>query len=99
MVGSGNFRGLKNPAVDAVLTAMAEAKTYDQLRDASRALDRLITHGHFQVPQLYAPGYSVSYWNKFGIPAKQPKYYTIDENAEWPVWAVSSWWSKSAETK
>ncbi len=98
-VGSGNFRGLKSPAVDAVLTAMAEAKTYDQLRDASRALDRLITHGHYQVPQLYAPGYSVSYWNKFGIPATQPKYYTIDENAEWPVWAVGSWWSKSAETE
>ena len=99
VVGSGNFRGLKSPAVDAALTAMAEAKTYDQLRDASRALDRLVTHGHYQVPQLYSPGYSISYWNKFGIPAKQPKYYTIDENAEWPVWAVGSWWSKSAETK
>lgn len=97
VVGSGNFRGLKSPAVDAVLTAMADAKTYDDLRNASRALDRLITHGHYQVPQLYAPGYSVSYWNKFGIPAKQPKYYTIDENGDWPVWAVGSWWSKSAE--
>ncbi len=99
VVGSGNFRGLKSPAVDAVLSAMADAKTYDGLRNASRALDRLITHGHYQVPQLYAPGYSVSYWNKFGIPAKQPKYYTIDENGEWPVWAVGSWWSKSAEAK
>ena len=47
---------------------MAEAKTYDELRDASRALDRLVMHGHYQVPQLYSPGYAVSYWNKFGIP-------------------------------
>jgi hypothetical protein len=48
------------------------------------------------VPQLYSPGYAVSYWNKFGIPATKPLYYTIDENGDWPVWAVQAWWSKNA---
>ena len=99
VTGSGNFRGLKDPAVDAMLAAMAEAKTYEQLRDACRALDRIVTHRHYQVPQLYSPGYAVSYWNKFGIPATMPKYYTIDESADWPVWAVGSWWSKDAAAK
>jgi len=96
VTGSGNFRGLKDPAVDAMLTAMTEAKTYDELRDAARALDRIIMQGHYQVPQLYAPGYAISYWNKFGIPATMPKYYTMDESADWPVWAVGSWWIKEA---
>ena len=97
--GSGNFRGLKDPAVDAMLAAMAQAQTYEELRDAGRALDRLMMHGHYQVPQLYSPGYSVSYWDKFGIPAKMPDYYTIDESGEWPVWAVGSWWRKDAAPK
>ena len=99
VTGSNNFRGLKDQAVDAMLAAMAGAKTYDDLRDACRALDRLVMHGHYQVPQLYSPGYAVSYWNKFGIPATMPLYYTIDENADWPVWAVQGWWSKNAAAK
>jgi microcin C transport system substrate-binding protein len=99
MAGSNNFRGLKDPAVDAVLAAMTDAKTYDELRDACRALDRIVMHKHYQVPQLYSPGYAVSYWNKFGIPATMPKYYTIDEFGDWPVWAVGSWWSKDAAAK
>lgn len=95
--GSNNFRGLKNPAVDAMIAAMSAARTYEELRDASRALDRIVTFGHYQVPQLYAPTYSISYWNKFGIPKKAPKYYTVDESGDWPVWAVTAWWSKDAE--
>ena len=99
MPGSNNFRGVADPAVDAMLAAMTSAKTYEELRDATRALDRIVMHGHYQVPQLYSPGYAVSYWNKFGIPATQPKYYTIDENAEWPVWAVATWWNKNAAAR
>jgi ABC-type oligopeptide transport system substrate-binding subunit len=97
VTGSSNFRGLKHPAVDAMIAAMSTATTYEALRDASRALDRIITHGHYQVPQLYAPWYSVSYWDKFGIPAVQP-YYAIDEARVAGV-AVTAWWSKAAEAE
>lgn len=93
VTGSGNFRGLKDPAVDAMIAAMSEAKTYDELRDAARALDRIMMHGHYQVPQLYSPGYLMSYWNKFGIPPT-PKYYTTDENSDFPTWSVTAWWIK-----
>jgi len=96
--GSGNFRGVKDPAVDAALKAMEDAKTYDELRDASRALDRIVMHQHYQVPQLFSPGYLTSYWNKFGIPKVQPKYYTTDEYTEtwFPTWCVTTWWLKDA---
>jgi peptide/nickel transport system substrate-binding protein/microcin C transport system substrate-binding protein len=93
--GSGNLRGLKDPAVDAMLQAMGDAKTYDQLRDAARALDRIMMQNHYQVPQLYSAGYLMSYWNKFGIPPL-PKYYTTDESGDWPVWCVTAWWMKDS---
>ncbi|MFO1302447.1 MAG: extracellular solute-binding protein [Burkholderiales bacterium] len=94
--GSGNLRGVKDPAIDAALKAMEEAKSYDELRDAARALDRIVMHQHYQVPQLYSAGYLTSYWNKFGIPKTMPKYYTTDESGEWPTWAVTTWWLKDA---
>ena len=56
-----------------MVAAMSSAKTYEELRDACRALDRIVMFGHYQVPQLYAPWYSVSYWNKFGIPKTYPE--------------------------
>jgi microcin C transport system substrate-binding protein len=92
--GSGNLRGVKDPAVDAALKAMEEAKSYEQLQDATRALDRVVMHQHYQVPQLFSAGYLTSYWNKFGIPKVQPKYYTTDESGEFPTWCVTTWWLK-----
>jgi len=96
--GSGNFRGVKDPAVDAALKALDEAKTYEETRDAARALDRIVMHQHYQVPQLFSPGYLMSYWNRFGIPKVQPKYYLSDEYSEnwWPTWFVTTWWLKDA---
>ena len=40
----------------------------------------------------------MSYWNKFGIPEVQPKYYLTDEYSEnwWPTWFVTTWWLKDA---
>jgi peptide/nickel transport system substrate-binding protein/microcin C transport system substrate-binding protein len=95
--GSNNLRGLKDPVVDYLLMKMETAQTFDELRDASRALDRVIMHGYYQVPILYSGAVRVSHWDKFGIPATQPKFYTIESGLDiWPVWAVTAWWFKSA---
>jgi peptide/nickel transport system substrate-binding protein/microcin C transport system substrate-binding protein len=96
--GSANYRGVKDPAVDALLDALSNAKTYDDLRDAARALDRVMMHGHYQVPQLFSAGYLMSYWNKFGLPP-QPKFYLTDEGHQWPefpTWCVTTWWMKDS---
>jgi peptide/nickel transport system substrate-binding protein/microcin C transport system substrate-binding protein len=98
--GSNNFRGVKSPAVDFLLEKMQNAQTLDELRDASRALDRVVMHGDYQVPDLYSGSYRVSHWDKFGIPATRPKFYTIDSGLDvWPAWAVIAWWSKDAEKR
>ncbi|MDQ6680796.1 MAG: extracellular solute-binding protein, partial [Pseudomonadota bacterium] len=91
--GSNNFRGVKSAAVDAVLAAMARARTLDELRTASRALDRLVMWNHWQVPDLYASDEKASYWNRFGLPAVRPKYYTLESpSSEMPAWAITAWW-------
>jgi len=91
--GSDNLRGVKSRAVDALLAAMSTARTLDELRDAARALDRVVMWNHWQVPELYSNEERASYWNRFGLPATRPLYYTLESSlVELPPWAVVTWW-------
>lgn len=99
--GSSNLRGVKSPAVDALIERIANATTLVELRTASRALDRVIMWNHWQIPQLFTRTESSSYWNKFGLPAIKPKYFQIDSipdehSLPWPVW---TWWDKSLDKR
>ncbi|RZS58118.1 extracellular solute-binding protein [Sphaerotilus mobilis] len=87
--GGNNFRGVKSPAVDALIQAIADAKDIAQLRTAARALDRIVMWNHWQIPELYLSKERVSYWNRFGKPAVQPGYISIDGGEPWPLW---TWW-------
>ncbi len=89
--GGNNLRGVKSRAVDALIQAIADAKTRDELRTACRALDRVVMWSFWQIPELYLNKERVSYWNRFGIPAVQPGYFSIDSDAPWPLW---TWWVK-----
>ncbi len=93
--GNNNFRGVKNRAVDAALDAMNRATTLEELRDAARALDRIVMWSFWQVPDLYLGREPISYWNKFARPAVIPPYFEADtwfSGAPWPLW---TWWDKS----
>ena len=92
--GNNNFRGVKSRAVDHLIQVMAEARTLDELRDAARALDRIIMWSHWQVPDLYASDEKSSYWDKFGMPARRPRYFTIDTGSGFPAWPLETWWIK-----
>jgi microcin C transport system substrate-binding protein len=95
--GSGNLRGLKSAAVDFLLERMQGARSLVQLQNASRALDRVIMQGWYQIPDLYAPTDRVSRWDRFGIPAMRPRFYTIESGLDvWPVWPLTTWWAKDA---
>lgn len=67
-IGGLNIAGVKNPAVDALIEKIIEAKTKGQLITAAKALDRVIMTSHFTVPQWYKATHFVAYWNKFGRP-------------------------------
>ncbi len=101
--GNSNFRNIKSRAVDALLQVMANAATLEQLRDAARALDRVVTWNFWQIPDLYQSVEQVSHWNRFGKPAKAADYFRADtlisgftEHGPWPLW---TWWALPAVNK
>ena len=100
--GSNNLRGVKSAAVDALLEAMNRATTMAAFRDACRAFDRVVMWSHWQIPELYADHETLSYWNKFGIPAVRPKYFTTDlpsdDDPQLP-WPITTWWIKDAAAR
>jgi len=95
--GNNNLRGVKSAAVDSLLDAMNRATTLADFRDACRALDRVVMWNHWQVPELYADYEPMSYWNKFGIPAVRPRFFTaeqaVDVDPQLP-WPITTWWIK-----
>jgi peptide/nickel transport system substrate-binding protein/microcin C transport system substrate-binding protein len=95
--GADNYRGVKSRAVDHLIAKMEQAKTMDELRDAARALDRVIIFEYWQVPDLYGANNRVSRWDRFGIPKIVPKYYSIATPSDWLQWAVTAWWAKGAD--
>ena len=96
--GNNNFRGVKSRAADALIEVMSRARTMQELTEASRAFDRVVMWSFWQVPDLFANTENVSYWNRFGIPRVQAKYFAADtlisgftEFAPWPLW---TWWAR-----
>ena len=91
--GNNNFRGVKSAAVDHIIEAMNNAKTLDELRTATRALDRVVMWNHWQVPDLYFSRLPTSWWDKFGMPKVMPKYYSVDSPNDLQLaWPIDTWW-------
>ncbi len=70
--GSRNYPGVDEPAVDAVIAALVESRSRDELVTAARALDRLLLAGHHVVPLWYEPVDRVAWWTRLGQPARTP---------------------------
>lgn len=81
--GSRNLMGIKNPAIDKLVDRVIYTEDRDDLVAATRALDRVLLWNYYVVPQWYSPGLRVAYWNKFGIPPKQPGYIGVDFDSWW----------------
>jgi microcin C transport system substrate-binding protein len=86
--GSGNLIGLKSPVVDALLKALVAAQTREQLIDAAHALDRVLMHGYYVIPQWYSATHRIAFRNTLAWPATLPRYYTAND------WVISTWWFK-----
>ncbi|MEJ1963493.1 MAG: extracellular solute-binding protein [Gammaproteobacteria bacterium] len=86
--GSENLIGLKSAAVDALIEALSNATTPEQLQDAAHALDRVLMHGYYVVPERYSFEHRVAFNTRLGFPATTPTYYTPFE------WVLAAWWTK-----
>ena len=86
---SGNHTGLKNPAVDALISKMTGAKTKTELLSACKALDRVIGHNYLLLPQWSAASHRLAYnaW-RLQRPPHMPPY------AQGETWAIDTWWAK-----
>jgi microcin C transport system substrate-binding protein len=89
MEDSGNLAGLKNRAVDALITRMTSAKRQEDLQPACRALDRVVMHSYILVPQWSAGTHRIAYnaW-RLEKPASMPPY------AQGEGWAIDTWWAQ-----
>lgn len=86
---AGNYAGLKNKAVDAIVDRMVTANTKAELLPACRALERIIVNSHIFIPQWYSGKHNVAYNpKKLAQPQLVPPYYRADS------WMMDTWWAK-----
>jgi microcin C transport system substrate-binding protein len=86
--GSNNVAGIKNPVVDELVKEVVYAGDREQLITAVHALDRVLLHNEYLVPNWYIASHRVAYWDRFSYPETLPLYYD-------PVtWAISTWWKQ-----
>lgn len=81
--GSRNIMGINDPIVDALVERVIYATDRDDLLAATHALDRVLLWNYYVVPQYHRSVLWLAYWNKFGIPEKQPSFIGAD---------IDSWW-------
>src|SRR5687768_6016900 len=87
--GSSNWMGIKDPAIDALVTQAVASQTRPELVARLRALDRVLRHYHFVVPQWYSSTFRIAYRaGKFEQPKVMPQYYQAED------WVISTWWRK-----
>ncbi|CAM5587930.1 hypothetical protein MAUB1S_09918 [Mycolicibacterium aubagnense] len=79
--GSFNLAGVAEPAVDAAINAMLNARTKEDFVAAVRVLDRLLISGNYMVPMQYNPDQWVAYWSYLEHPNVTPLF-----GYQLPVW-------------
>ncbi|MBR0656486.1 extracellular solute-binding protein [Plastoroseomonas arctica] len=80
--GSQNVTGICTPVVDALVDQVVNAPDRDALVARTRALDRVLLWGNHMIPQWHMRSFRIAWWDKFGKPARNPKYGI----------GLDSWW-------
>jgi microcin C transport system substrate-binding protein len=88
--GSDNVIGVQSPVVDALVEEITKAQNRDELRAATRALDRVLWNSYYVVPQWYNPTHRVAFRKEMRYP-EPPLYYSAEP------WIMQNWWKE--ETK
>lgn len=90
--GSDNLFGLKSPAIDQLVDNVLHAHTREELVNAGRALDRVLMHGYYIVPNWFSASHRVAYRKELVYPQRLPYYYTAEG------WILSNWWRAGAKS-
>ena len=84
--GSRNFMGLKDPAVDTLVDGLINADSRASLVTHAKALNRVLSWNAILIPNWHLDTWRVAYWNRFGHPARPPRYDI----------GLNTWWAKPA---
>ena len=87
--GSDNVIGIQSPVVDALVAEVTKAKNRDELRAATRALDRVLWNSYLVIPQWYNPTHRVAFRKEMHYP-DPPLYYSAEP------WIMQNWWKEEA---
>ena len=88
--GSRNLAGISDPAVDAMIEVIAQAKSYAEVNVAAKALDRLLRAGRYWVPMWWNPTDWIAHWDMFSRPDTKPKFASG---------APGTWWFDPEKAK
>ena len=66
--GTRNYMGAKNPAIDAMIAAMLEAREHGAFVSAVRALDRALMSGFYAIPLFDIQEQWIARWNRIERP-------------------------------
>jgi len=70
--GTRNYMGAKDPAIDAMIAALLEARDHTDFVSAVRALDRALMSGFYAIPVLNAGDQWIARWNRIERPNATP---------------------------
>jgi peptide/nickel transport system substrate-binding protein len=84
--GSFNYPGAREPAIDALISAMLSASTRADFVAAVRAYDRVLISGYYTVPLFYLPDQWIARWTRIEHPATPSA----------SGYVLPTWWAKPA---
>ena len=79
--GTFNYAGASDPAIDAMIQALINARDREDFAAAVRALDRILISGQYVIPLYHIRESWVAYWDHLKFPEKTPLY-----GYQFPVW-------------
>jgi peptide/nickel transport system substrate-binding protein len=84
--GTRNYMGAKDPAIDALIAAMLEAREHPAFVSAVRALDRTLMSGFYAIPLFNVQEQWIARWNRIERPQATALTGYLPE----------TWWQKPA---
>ena len=83
--GSLNYPGVRNPAADAMIEALLQAREVEDFRAAVRAFDRVLMSGDYVIPLFHLPNVWLAHRRHLRYPETQP-LGGVD---------LDTWWSQT----
>ncbi len=82
--GTRNYMGARNPAIDAMIAAILEAREHPAFVSAVRALDRALMSGFYAIPVFNVREQWIARWNRI----ERPKATALTG------YLPETWWQK-----